>query len=130
MNPRAQVWVPLQRQAQTALTKSAWPPRCFELGGRQEIQSRWAFPKRDALTTTDTELKLMAKAAIIGLSSRPVSGYNTPAAIIAGHMSEAHGLSPVCQPMNRHGCDASPSCPQVKCVTHGRESSLHEGELT
>jgi hypothetical protein len=30
--------------------------------------------KRKALVTTDTELKLMATAAIIGESSRPVNG--------------------------------------------------------
>jgi hypothetical protein len=37
---------------------------------------------RSALPTTDTELKLMAAAAIIGFSSRCAeSGYNTPAAI-------------------------------------------------
>ena len=29
---------------------------------------------------TDSELKLMAKAAIIGDSSHPVKGYSTPAA--------------------------------------------------
>jgi len=29
---------------------------------------------------TDTELKLMAAAAMIGLSSNPKNGYNTPAA--------------------------------------------------
>ena len=32
------------------------------------------------LTITDTELKLMAVAAIIGDSNRPNNGYNTPAA--------------------------------------------------
>ena len=30
---------------------------------------------------TDTELKLMAAASIIGLNSRPKAGYSTPAAI-------------------------------------------------
>ena len=33
-----------------------------------------------ALAITDTELKLMAAAAIIGLSSRPNTGYSAPAA--------------------------------------------------
>ena len=36
--------------------------------------------KRNALPITDTELKLMAAAAIIGESSMPKKGYNTPAA--------------------------------------------------
>lgn len=35
---------------------------------------------RKALVITDTELKLMAAAAIMGESSRPKKGYNTPAA--------------------------------------------------
>jgi len=34
-----------------------------------------------ALTMTDTELKLIAAAAIIGESSRPKNGYSTPAAM-------------------------------------------------
>jgi hypothetical protein len=36
---------------------------------------------RSALPTTETELRLIAAAAIIGLSSRPKNGYSTPAAI-------------------------------------------------
>ena len=40
-----------------------------------------ARDKRRALLTTDTELRLIASAAIIGLSSRPNTGYSTPAAI-------------------------------------------------
>ena len=36
---------------------------------------------RKALLTTDTELRLMAAAAIIGLRSIPKNGYKTPAAI-------------------------------------------------
>lgn len=36
---------------------------------------------RNAFVTTDTELKLMAAAAIIGESSSPKNGYSTPAAI-------------------------------------------------
>ena len=35
---------------------------------------------RNALNTTDAELKLIASAAIIGDSNQPVNGYNTPAA--------------------------------------------------
>src|SRR5690606_1180943 len=37
-------------------------------------------PSRKALVITDTELRLMASAASIGLSSRPNVGYRTPAA--------------------------------------------------
>ena len=35
---------------------------------------------RKALEMTDTELKLIANAAIMGDSSQPVNGYKTPAA--------------------------------------------------
>ena len=35
---------------------------------------------RSALVITEAELKLIAKAAIMGDRSHPVSGYNTPAA--------------------------------------------------
>jgi hypothetical protein len=34
----------------------------------------------NALPITDTELRLMAAAASMGLSNRPKNGYNTPAA--------------------------------------------------
>lgn len=37
--------------------------------------------RRSALAMTDTELRLMAALAIIGLSKRPKSGYNAPAAM-------------------------------------------------
>ena len=37
--------------------------------------------RRNALPITDTELKLIASAAISGDNSQPVIGYNTPAAI-------------------------------------------------
>ena len=37
--------------------------------------------RRSALAITETELTLIAAAAIIGLSSTPKSGYSTPAAI-------------------------------------------------
>ena len=37
--------------------------------------------RRSALLITDTELKLIAALAIIGLSSTPKTGYSTPAAI-------------------------------------------------
>jgi hypothetical protein len=57
---------------------SSVPCRRFLRNARQPTL---AFPSRSALATTDTELRLIASAAIIGLSSRPVSGYSTPAAI-------------------------------------------------
>jgi hypothetical protein len=37
--------------------------------------------KRNELAITETELKLIAKAAIIGDKSIPKNGYNSPAAI-------------------------------------------------
>ena len=40
---------------------------------------KFARHSRKALLITDTELKLMAAAAIIGESSRPKKGYSTPA---------------------------------------------------
>ena len=43
-------------------------------------QSR-VFLSRSALLTTDSELKLIAAAAITGLSRSPNAGYRTPAAI-------------------------------------------------
>jgi hypothetical protein len=36
--------------------------------------------RRSALAITETELKVIAALAIIGLSSRPKKGYRTPAA--------------------------------------------------
>jgi hypothetical protein len=42
---------------------------------------RFTRRNRSALPITDTELKLMAAAASIGLSNSPVNGYSTPAAI-------------------------------------------------
>jgi len=42
---------------------------------------RRAPRRRSALLTTDTDDKLIASAAIIGLSNRPKTGYSTPAAI-------------------------------------------------
>ena len=51
--------------------------------GSQEV---WAagvtyLRSRNALATTEAELKLIARAAIIGDSNSPVNGYRTPAAI-------------------------------------------------
>ena len=45
------------------------------------IRHSAAVRSRSALAMTDTELKLIAAAAIMGESSRPVTGYRTPAAI-------------------------------------------------
>ena len=39
------------------------------------------FLNRSAFVITETELKLMAKAAIMGESKTPKKGYRTPAAI-------------------------------------------------
>jgi hypothetical protein len=39
------------------------------------------FLNLKALAITETELKLIAKAAIIGDNNKPKNGYNTPAAI-------------------------------------------------
>ena len=39
------------------------------------------FFNRNAFAITETELKLIAKAAIIGDSNNPKTGYKTPAAI-------------------------------------------------
>jgi len=47
---------------------------------RRRAHSKRARPRRSALATTETELRLIASAAIIGLSSSPVAGYNAPAA--------------------------------------------------
>ena len=41
----------------------------------------FVFRNRRALVITDTELKVMAAAAIIGLNRMPNIGYRTPAAI-------------------------------------------------
>src|SRR5579883_2598321 len=49
--------------------------RLIPFAYRRIRRSRRAFP------TTDTELKLIAAAAMTGLSSRPKNGYSTPAAI-------------------------------------------------
>ncbi len=39
------------------------------------------FLNRKALVITETELKLIASAAIIGDNNNPNTGYNTPAAM-------------------------------------------------
>ena len=51
---------------------------------RDDLFSVWVHSftllKRSALVMTDTELKLIAAPASMGLSSRPKKGYRTPAA--------------------------------------------------
>ncbi len=63
-------------------------PPCLERRGKN-IGVPAAFPayryscvrlSRNALVITDTELKLIAAAAMIGESSNPENGYSTPAA--------------------------------------------------
>src|ERR1022692_1687492 len=53
--------------------------------GRNFLSSAFShnftFLSRRALVITDTELKLIAAAAKIGLSSKPKNGYSTPAAM-------------------------------------------------
>src|SRR5687767_12965640 len=53
------------------------------LGGLSDVHresSRSSVRSRSALPITDTDERLIASAAIIGLSSRPVTGYKIPAA--------------------------------------------------
>jgi len=51
-------------------------------GMRHRALPRGVQPRtRSALLMTETEEKLIASAAIIGLSSQPKNGYSTPAAI-------------------------------------------------
>jgi hypothetical protein len=52
---------------------------CGALGRRSFYNS--TFLNRSAFVITDTELKVIAALAIIGLSKMPRKGYNTPAAI-------------------------------------------------
>jgi len=47
---------------------------------RHRYYSRCAILSLSAFVMTETELKLMASAAIMGESSHPVNGYKTPAA--------------------------------------------------
>ena len=48
---------------------------------RSEVHGNATCRRRNALATTETELILMAAAAMIGLSSNPKNGYSNPAAI-------------------------------------------------
>jgi hypothetical protein len=45
------------------------------------VPYNFKFLNRNAFAITETELKLIANAAIIGESKRPKKGYKTPAAI-------------------------------------------------
>lgn len=75
--------VSLQHQLSSGLTEgtSSCPCStrlCDGVGPQTHTRLR---RRRSALPMTDTELKLMARAAIMGDSSQPVSGYSTPAAM-------------------------------------------------
>ncbi len=48
---------------------------------QREVPYSFVFRNRSAFVMTDTELKLMAAAAMMGLSRIPNFGYSTPAAI-------------------------------------------------
>ena len=52
-----------------------------DLRGGPGGNHRGSFRKRNALPMTDTELRIIAAAAIIGLSRMPKNGYITPAAM-------------------------------------------------
>ena len=52
--------------------------RCF--GNHVFRDPNFTFRSRKALLMTETELRLMAAPAMIGLSSKPKYGYRTPAA--------------------------------------------------
>ncbi len=55
--------------------------RSAALLARVEGRYSFAFLRRSAFVITDTELKLIAAAAMMGLSRMPNLGYSTPAAI-------------------------------------------------
>lgn len=56
-------------------------PRGNARAHRMALDQSFKPRSRSALAMTDTELRLIAAAAIIGLSSRPNTGNSTPAAI-------------------------------------------------
>lgn len=75
-----------QEQAEAQPQREAERPsllRRFESGlhGQSSFRHTSARRRRRALPTTETELKLMAAAAITGDKSSPKNGYSTPAAI-------------------------------------------------
>ena len=62
-------------------TVSLYPePASLRIDVHQTADQSLAVRKRSALLITDTEDKLMAAAAMTGLSSTPNTGYKTPAA--------------------------------------------------
>ena len=66
--------------------RTAAPPIDSAIGANRRITSAdgqgcASRRSRSALPTTDTELTLIASAAMTGDNSNPVNGYNTPAAI-------------------------------------------------
>src|SRR5262245_44980114 len=60
--------------ASTPMHAHCRPPRKYAAPYSGSLRNRKALP------ITDTELRLMAALAIIGLSSNPNAGYSTPAA--------------------------------------------------
>jgi hypothetical protein len=52
----------------------------FEISAFESLSHNSSLLNRNALAMTETELKVIAALAIIGLSNNPVTGYNTPAA--------------------------------------------------
>ena len=58
--------------------KAGCPDKPFDASNQTDSLVRF---RRNAFPMTETELKLMVSAAIMGDSSHPVSGYRTPAAI-------------------------------------------------
>ena len=65
----------------SAFPNSPWGPlrRGYETDSRKPLHSE-VVRRRNAFAITETELKLIAAAAIIGLSSNPNTGKSTPAA--------------------------------------------------
>jgi len=52
-----------------------------KLAGASVSNYKLTRRRRNALPITETELKLIAAAAIIGFSKSPINGYSTPAAM-------------------------------------------------
>src|SRR5262249_29763905 len=67
--------------AETLTAPRAWACRQRDRHGVAHPDASFTLRRRKALPTTETELKLIAAAAIMGLSNRPKKGYRTPAAI-------------------------------------------------
>jgi len=70
---------PVLGKRQKQRQKQRQPHRCAAVDRVTPYQSFTAF-NLSAFVITDTELKLIAAAAIIGFSSNPKIGYRTPAA--------------------------------------------------